>query len=208
MVCRPNDDQRKSVHAPTKNKRNRRPRVHIWVTPNPYIYRDFGRKMATQYDHKRWRGVCRPSLTGLPNELLRRIHTYLPSSLPTCLPVRRANRDPFPAVCGHLRTLFGESREECRFRQLCGRRVCCRHMPSVTLLQYLDDRVHNVGYSHFPTLRLANFARKFLVADAICCGGRGFRAIRKVNGRWCEDILWRASLPPTAGTSIEQQSID
>ena len=39
-------------------------------------------------------------------------------------------------------------------------------MPSAPLLQYINDRVRNVGYSHFPTLRLANFARKFIVADA------------------------------------------
>mgnify|MGYP006970116983 CR=1 FL=1 len=66
-------------------------------------------------------------------------------------------------------------------------------MPSAVVLRYVNDRVRNVGYSHFRTLRLANFAQRFLVADAFCCGGKGFTAYRYVreSDTWSTEIAWR-----------------
>jgi hypothetical protein len=66
-------------------------------------------------------------------------------------------------------------------------------MPSTAVLRFVNDRVRNVGYSHFRTLRLANFAQRFLVADAFCCGGKGFTAYRYIRetDSWSTDIAWR-----------------
>ena len=133
-------------------------------------------------DH--WNGMVRPTLDGLPRAIIVHIRSFVEPSYPPCI-----TRVVFPLLCTTLRNRFGST--PCSYRLLCGRTICAAHMPSAPLLQYINDRVRNVGYSHFPTLRLANFARKFIVADAICCGGKGFKAYRWVGDRFNTSIQWR-----------------
>lgn len=131
-----------------------------------------------------WQGPVRPSLCGLPVSVLGQIRTYVEPPYPPCITAL-----VFPLLCTTMRDRFRST--PCSFRVLCGRNLCTTHMPSVPILQYINDRVRNVGFSHFPTLRLANFARKFLVADVISCGGRGFTAYRWTGRDFTTEIKWR-----------------
>lgn len=133
-------------------------------------------------DH--WSGHVMPCLHGMPALVIGHIRSYVEPSYPPCI-----TSIVFPLLCTALRDRFRST--PCQYRSLCGRTICTAHMPSAPLLQYINDRVRNVGYSHFPTLRLANFARKFIVADAICCGGKGFTAYRWSGHTVTTNIMWR-----------------
>ena len=122
-----------------------------------------------------WEGACQASLSGMPTEVTAHIQSYLCVSTPWT-----PQGDQLPTACRHLHALCGNrwKRGPCKFETLCGRRICTRHTPSTPFLRYFNNQIRNIGYTHFPTLRLARMAQRFVYADAICCGGKGFTVYR------------------------------